>query len=203
MAPMSTVPAEPTTRKGFSPALRSKAIRARKAATSIRWNRSTSMHRKALLPKPALADRLSKRRCSCHQHRHQIRHRRAGDENPARPFRETEHLTRPFDDLTFDLDRNVIASAEIGIEAGRQHFRQHADGGAAAMHPSHEARVNIARRVGNDEIAELPIDLAEIGRLARKRDVKPRANLIRYRPPDRAIADLRGVVEHVIEHAMT
>ena len=74
---------------------------------------------------------------------------------PLAPSRETEHLAHPFDDLALDLDRHVIASAEIGVQPGRQHFRQHADRGAAAMHPSHEARMNVAGRIGNDEIGEL------------------------------------------------
>src|SRR6202022_214636 len=127
----------------------------------------------------------------------------AGDENPARPARKAENLAHPFNDLTFDLDRNVIAPAEIGVQPSRQHLRQHADGGAAAMHPSHEARVNIARRTGDDEIGEFPIDLSEIGGFKWELCAKPRADSIRYRSPDRAIADVGGVVEHVIEHAMT
>src|ERR1039457_4417888 len=71
------------------------------------------------------------------------------------------------------------------------------------MYPSHEAWVNIAGRIGDDEIRELPIDLAKIAGLARKLCMKPRANFIRYRLPDRAIADVGGVMDHVIEHAMT
>ena len=83
---------------------------------------------------------------------------------PLAPLGKAEHLPHPFDDLTFDLDRNVIAPAEIGVQSGRQHLRQHADGGAAAMHPSHEAGMNVAGRIGNDEIGELAIDVVEIGR---------------------------------------
>src|SRR5258708_40265598 len=71
------------------------------------------------------------------------------------------------------------------------------------MHPSHEARMNIAGRVGNDELGELPIDISELGSLTRKLGAKPRPNLIRYRLPDRAIANVGDVVDHVIEHAMT
>ena len=118
-------------------------------------------------------------------------------------MRQAEHLAHPFDDLTFDLDRNMIASAEIGIETGRKHFRQHAYRGATAMHPSHEAWMNVAGRIGNDEIREFPIDIVEIARLKRKPGLKPRTDVIRDRLPDRTIPDVGGVVDHVIEHAMT
>jgi len=138
-----------------------------------------------------------------HQHRHQIRHRCAGNENAARRFREAEHLARPFDDLTFNLKRNMVAAAEIGIEPGRQHFRQHADRTAAAVHPSHESGMNVAGRIRQDEIGELAVDFAELRGLPRKLRVKPRANFVRYRLPDRPIPDVGGVIDHVIEHAMT
>ena len=131
----------------------------------MRRRRRIGRQQRAFVADAALPDRLSERRRSRHQHRHQIRHRRAGDENSARPVGKAEHRARPFDDLAFDLDRNVIAAAEIGVQSGRQHLRQHADGGAAAMHPSHEAGMNIAGRIGHDEIGELAIDLAEIGGL--------------------------------------
>ena len=68
----------------------------------------------------------------------------------------------PFDDLPLDLDRNVIAPAEIGVQPGRQHFREHADRRAAAMHPAHEAGMNVAGRIGRDEIGELAIDVGEL-----------------------------------------
>ena len=47
---------------------------------------------------------------------------------PLAPLGKTEHLARPFDDLMFDLDRNMIAPTEIGVQSGRQHLGQHADG---------------------------------------------------------------------------
>ncbi len=96
----------------------------------------------------------------------------------------------------------MVAAAEIGVQPGRQHFREHADRGAAAMHPAHEAGMNVAGRIGRDEIAELAIDLAEFGRPARQFLAKPRPHVIGYRLPDRARADRCDMIDHVVEHAM-
>ena len=152
----------------------------------------------ALLPR-----RFAERERSCHQHSHQIGHRGSGDEDPARARGKAEHLAHPRRDLSLDFDRNVIASAEIGVEAGGQHFRQHADGGAAAVHPSHEAGMNVAGRIRRDEIGEFAIDLAEVRRLTRQRCAELPANRIRNRLPYRASAYPRDVIDHVIEHPMT
>ena len=150
-----------------------------------------------------LAGGLSQRRGTRHQHRQKICHRGAGDENPACTLREAEHRPRPFDDLALDLDRNVIPPAQIGVQSRREHLRQHADRAAAAMHPAHEARMHIAGRVRRDVIGEFAVDFGEIGRPPRKLGAKVRANVIGNRRPDRALADIGDVIEHVIEHAMT
>ena len=193
IAPISTVPAEPTTRNGFRPASRSRAIRSRSAATSMRCDRSTvdaaqrvaaeagdvhrlgdaAMRRRRGIGRKlraVVADAvLPHRRCpSAVVRATSTAIRLAIDvpvtKMPLAPCGKAEHLAHPFDDLPFDLDRHVIASAEIGVEPGRQHLRQHADRRAAAMHPAHEARMHVAGRIGHDEIGEFPVDLAEIGR---------------------------------------
>ena len=215
----------------MSPVLRSRAIRARNAChvdavgsigpdvaqgiaaepgevhglfdAAMRCCRSISRQQCSFVSNAALPRVLSEHGGSRHQHRHQVGHRRAGDENPASLAGETEYLARPLDDLTLDLKRDVIAPAEIGVQPGGQHLGQHADWGAAAMHPSHEARVNVAGRIGNDEIGEFPIDLVKIGRFDRKVGTKPPADFIRYRLPNRTLPDVSDIVEHVIEHAMT
>ena len=71
------------------------------------------------------------------------------------------------------------------------------------MHPAHEARMHIAGRVRHDVIGEFAVDLGEIGRPPRKFGAKARANVIGNRRPDRALADIGDVIEHVIKHAMT
>ena len=40
------------------------------------------------------------------------------------------------DDLALDLDRHMIAAAEIGVQSGGQHLRQHADGSCRRHAPS-------------------------------------------------------------------
>ena len=71
------------------------------------------------------------------------------------------------------------------------------------MHPAHEAGMNVAGRIGQDEIGEIAVDIREIGRRSREFFAKLRANRIRNRLPDRPLANGRDVVDHVIEHAMT
>ena len=71
------------------------------------------------------------------------------------------------------------------------------------MHPAHEAGMHIAGRIGHDEIGEFAIDIGEIGRRCAEALAKLRAHRIRDRLPDRALADGRDVVDHVVEHAMT
>ena len=73
----------------------------------------------------------------------QIGHRRPRDEEAAGRFRKSEQLARPPQYLPFDLKRDRVAPDAIGIESGRQHFGQHADGGAAALDPAHETGMRI------------------------------------------------------------
>ena len=97
----------------------------------------------------------------------------------------------------------MIATTEIGVQSSGQHLRQYADDIAAAMHPSHEAGMNIAGRIGRDEIRIFAIDLAELAAFTRNLGAKPRANLIGDRTPDRLLANIGDGVDHVIEHAMS
>ena len=55
MAPVSTVPAVPTTRNGVSPARRSVLIAFSSASRSIRWRSSTGIKRSASLPMPQIS----------------------------------------------------------------------------------------------------------------------------------------------------
>ncbi len=71
------------------------------------------------------------------------------------------------------------------------------------MHPSHEAGMDVAGRVGHDEIGKLAIDVGQFARRLRQRRAKLLANVRWNRLPHRTGADLGDVVDHVIEHAMT
>ena len=78
-----------------------------------------------------------------------------------------EQLAQPVYDLPLDFDRHVIAAAEIGVEAGGQHLRQHAGHVAAAMHPTHEAGMGIAGGVRENVAHELVMHGGEIARPGR------------------------------------
>ena len=55
MAPVSTVPAVPTSRKGVRPAARSAATASRSAPRSMRHPESTGSTRSASLPRPDIS----------------------------------------------------------------------------------------------------------------------------------------------------
>ena len=113
---------------------------------------------------------------------------------------KAEHLPHPQNDLALDLDRNVIAAAEIGIQPGRQHLGQHPDGGAAAVDPPHEAGMDVAGGIRRDVFGKLPIDIAEIAACARQRLAETGARLRGNRPPHRARANTGDMIEHIVEH---
>ena len=98
--------------------------------------------------------------------RDQRRHGRSAHAKPCRAFGKAEKLTHPARQLPLHFNRRVIPSAGIGVHPGGQHRGQHADGRAAAMHPSHEAWVYIAERVGQNVTQEFSVDRTEFGSLA-------------------------------------
>jgi hypothetical protein len=110
----------------------------------------------------------------CDQHAQQVGHRCTGNEQPARRVGEAEQFAHPLDDLALNLDRRVIAPAQIGVEPPRQHFRQHSRYIAAAVHPSHEAGMAVAGAKRQDVTHELAMHRREVARLRRQRIAKMR-----------------------------
>ena len=102
--------------------------------------------------------------------------------------------------LPLHLDRHVIAAAEIRIEAGRKHVRQHADRISASVHPPHEAGVRIAGRERKHIAHELAVDGREIGATNRNRFTQTVTHGVRDRLPGRPFADVLDVIENIIEH---
>jgi len=111
---------------------------------------------------PNLAAKLG---IASHYHGDEIRHRRSSNKKSGCGFWKAEDRLHPARDLTLDLDGNLIAAAEIGVQSRRQHFRKHANGSAAAVDPAHETRMNVARREGQDVLHELLMDFGERRRL--------------------------------------
>ena len=94
------------------------------------------------------------------------------------------------DNLALHFDRDVVAPAEIGVEAGGQHLRQHAHRRAAAVHPSHEAGMDVAGGVGQDIAHELAVDRRQFGRRLGNAGAEAGAHLAGNRLPDRTVADI-------------
>ena len=111
-----------------------------------------------------------------------------------------EQLAQPVHNLPFDFDRHVIAAAEIGVEAGGEHLRQHARHVAAAMHPAHEAGMHIAGGEGENVAHELVMHGGEIGRPGRDGRMEAGAHAVGDRLPHRAFADILDVIENIVEH---
>ena len=68
--------------------------------------------------------------------------------------RKIQSLRQPERDLALDIDGDMVAAAAIGIEPRGEHFGDHADRRAAAMHPAHEQRMGIAVGIGQHRIRE-------------------------------------------------
>ncbi len=136
------------------------------------------------------------------QHGHQVGHRRAGDEQAAGRRREREQLAHPVQHLLLDLERDLVAPTEVGVQAGGQHLGQRAHRRAAALHPAHEAGVRVAGGVGQDVAHEGVVHGREIGRRLRQRGAELVAHVLRRRRPDRALPGVAGEIEDVVEHAM-
>ncbi len=97
----------------------------------------------------------------------------------------------------------MIAAAEVGVDARRQHLREHPHRRAAALHPPHEARVAIAAGVGQHVAQELGVHGGQLGRrIGRRRVAIAAPELGRDRRPGRLVAQAREVVEHVVEHGV-
>ena len=84
---------------------------------------------------------------------------------PLAVSRQPEDLPRPVDHLPLDIDRGVLAAAEIGVERARQELGERAGRRAGAVDPAHEARMGVAVGIGQHELGEAPVDLGRIRRL--------------------------------------
>jgi hypothetical protein len=142
----------------------------------------------------------AERGCARDQQADEVGHRRSGDEKTARGLGKAEQLAHPVHDLPLDLDRRVIAAAEIGIETSGEHLRQHAGHVAAAVHPSHETGMAVPRGIGKNAAHELVMHGREIGRPGRHAGAKIRPDVVRDRLPDRPRADVLDIIENVVEH---
>ena len=111
-----------------------------------------------------------------------------------------EQLAQPVHDLPLDFDRHVVAAAEIGVETGGEHLRQHAGHAAAAMHPAHEAGVHIAGGERENVAHEFVVHGGKTGRSARDVRLEAGAHAVRDRLPHRALADVLDVIENIVEH---
>ena len=102
--------------------------------------------------------------------------------------------------LVFDLQRNLVAAAYIGVQSGGQHLRQHAYGSSAALYPTQKTWMGIARSEGQNRAHELCVDLRQWRGLGGKVFPKARANFVRDHLPYGKFAHGFHVPEHVVEH---
>ena len=109
---------------------------------------------------------------------------------------KVKDLSGPAGDLPFDIDSDVIAAAAIRIETGSEHFGNHADGRACAMHPAHEKRVVVARRKRQDRRIECIKDGREFLSVMRQRLAKAGHDIGRRLAPNRSLRDVTQMVNH-------
>ena len=136
------------------------------------------------------------------QQAHVVGHRRAGDEHAAGAVGKSEQFTHPAHDLCFDFEGHLVAPAHVGVQAAGEHVGQHADRGAAAVHPAHETRVGIADHVGQDVLHHAGMHALERTRLRRqcrmKQPARRRGDGLPYRP----CTDVFDITEHVAQHLL-
>ncbi len=135
-------------------------------------------------PRPAYAG--AECRGTGNQYGNQVGHGSATHEQAAGGEREAEQFPHPLHDLPFHFYWYLIASAEIGIQAGGEHLGQHAHGCAAAMHPAHETGMRVADSEGQNLAHERVMHGRQIGRFRGQRLLESAARRRRYRLPDRS-----------------
>ncbi len=101
-----------------------------------------------------------------------------------------------------NLDRHMVASTEVCIHAGRQHFGKHADRRASILDPAHESGGCVSTRTRQDRVHELQPDITQRSGNARERFVNRRQHLGRRLLPDRLIPQRLEMVEHIVQHPM-
>ena len=129
--------------------------------------------------------------------------RGAGDEQAGGFGGHADHGGGPADHLALELDAGMVAAAAIHVQAGGEELGQHADGGAAAMDPAHEAGVGVAGGVGHDGAAEVVVEGGGVAALAREPGVAEfGADGVGQLLPDGAVSPIAQVVDHVVDHAV-
>ncbi len=136
------------------------------------------------------------------QHRDQVGHRGSGDEQAAGGPGKAEQLRHPAGHLALDLDGGVVAPAEIGVEPGRQHLRQHPGEVSAAVHPAHEAGMAVAGGVRQHLLHEICVSGGDPLPRPWQPALERGAGTLVHRPPDGAFAQALQVIQHVVEHAV-
>ena len=231
MAPVSTLPAVPTSRNGVNPARRSASIVFSSSARSIPWPGARGNQTESIAADPADIHRpghagVNGRRCvrgqptgtrgdtrASHfetqghvagdQRADEIRHRSAGHEQTRSGLGKAEDGLHPAHDLALHFDRDVVAAAQVRVETGRQHLGQDSGGRSPAMHPAHESGMHIAGRVRQDVVHEAAVNLRKIGRRVGHRIAKVSPNLSRNGLPDRTLADVLDIVQSIVEHPVS
>src|SRR5580698_2540993 len=164
-------------------------------------HRSVSYQPLRLLGYPCRAHVKSKRGVASNDDGDKICHRCSGYKQSSSSLGKTEYLSHPIGNLTLNLDGHLIAATQVRVQSCSQHFRQHPDRSAAAVHPPHETGVGVTHSKRQDVVHELLMDIGELG--GRYRDLaaaKVGPHFLRDGLPNRALADVLRVTKHVVEH---
>ncbi len=96
----------------------------------------------------------------------------------------------------------AFAAAAVGVHAGGEHFGDHADRRAGALHPAHEHRMDVACGVGSDVALEIGEHVGKGAALPRQRPVEAGFRRLGRRRPDGPAAQIAQEVDHPVERAM-
>src|ERR1700680_478522 len=135
---------------------------------------------------PLLADLDPERRGARNQYPQQICDRRAGDKESGRGLGKGKVFAHPMHNLALYFDWHMIAPAEICINAGSQHLRQHAYRISTSVNPSEESWMGISCRKGQDITHEFAMHRCEVCGFRGRRLAASGTDLVWDRLPNRA-----------------
>src|SRR6266481_5676417 len=115
----------------------------------------------------------------------QTRHRPATDQEAhAALFGEANHLLEPLKNLTFDVDRRVVATRTTWIHGRGQGFCEHADDSRGRVDPSEEPGMPVPERERRHLLDELIEKRVHILPCSRERAVRETVDQVAWAWPE-------------------
>ncbi|HEX5830446.1 MAG TPA: hypothetical protein VFY16_05650 [Gemmatimonadaceae bacterium] len=113
-----------------------------------------------------------------------------------------EELREPVDHLLLHEGWRLVEAGHVRVEAGGEHVGHHAERRAVALHPTEEARMQVAVRVWQHAFREVRVRGLRRDAVERHPLGQRRAHLGRHRLPRGPRGERLEVRQHVVDHAV-